>query len=513
MCQKCAWFIAVLIIAHQPLRAQKLEKRKFRAEGLFFTEKFEEARLAYEEILSISPDDKLGKYRVEICSLLTNAPDKSPALLESYARTQGRKDKFYYYWLAHVYGNQGAYKKAIEACDKFFTVNRYKTREIRDEVLALRKLAELRYYYFKQSPQFELNHLSDKINTSHNEFCPVYFDEHKSIMFLSSHKRIDVLSRKEKFHVFESKKEGPHWHSPKMIHHLHSYNEQNTSFSLLHGQEKLFVFSDKEGGQVQSSIYNGHTWSVPTKFEADDVVSEVSSHFFINESENRIIFSAEVKAEEKHLDLYQSVRDETTGQWSIPKSIPKVVNSIADEDFPYLSQDGKTLYFSSKGHDAIGGYDIFKSEWDETTSSWTKPKALGFPINSLQDDIQFSLNDNLVSGLFASNRKGTKGGFDIYSVRELNTVLVEGTINDGSGNSLPGAAIVLMPADTSLQVVKVASDHEGKFKLKANTGNKFQVEVWVDAARVHKDSLDIPMELSPELSLNKNFDLNWKKED
>lgn len=509
----CACIFATMLMGCLQLQAQKIERKKFKAEGLFYTEKFEEARLAYEEILSISPDDKLAKYRVEICSLLTIAPDKSPVLLESYARTQGRKDKFYYYWMGNIYCNQGAYKKAVESCDKFFTVNQYKTREIRNEVLALRKLSELRYYYFKQSPQFELNHLSDKINTSHNEFCPVYFDEHKSIMFLSSHKRIDVLSGKEKFHVFESKKEDTQWHSPKMIHHLHSYNEQNTSFSLLHGQEKLFVFSDKEGGQVQFSTYNGHTWNVPEKFEADDVISEVSSHFFINESENLIIFSAEVKAEEKHLDLYQSVRDETTGQWSAPTSISKVINSTADEDFPYLSQDGKTLYFSSKGHDAIGGYDIFKSEWDETTGNWTKPQALGFPVNSLQDDIQFSLNDNLVSGFYASNRKGTKGGFDIYFVRELNKAFVKGSIKDGDGNSVPGAALVLMPADTSVRVIKVASDNEGKFKLKANSGNKFQVEVWVDAARVHKDSLEIPMQLAPGVSLSKNFNLNWKKED
>jgi hypothetical protein len=60
-----------------------------------------------------------------------------------------------------------------------------------------------------------------------------------------------------------------------------------------------------------------------------------------------------------------------------------------DEEYPSLSKDGKTLYFSSKGWENMGGYDIFKSTWDENTETWSKPVNLGSPINSPFEDIYF----------------------------------------------------------------------------------------------------------------------------
>jgi hypothetical protein len=77
------------------------------------------------------------------------------------------------------------------------------------------------------------------------------------------------------------------------------------------------------------------------------------------------------------------------GKWSpVPFNIPSV-NTAFDEEFPALSPDGKTLYFSSKGHNTMGGYDIFKSEWSEQTQAWGEPVNLGSPINSPYDDIYY----------------------------------------------------------------------------------------------------------------------------
>ena len=498
------------ILGSASLMAQKLEKKLMRAESMFFLERFEEARLAYEEILELDSDNKLSKYRVEICSLLTISPQKSTAYIESYSKTQGRKDKFYHYWLAHIYFNQERYKETIDECHLFSTVNKYKTREIRDEVIRLRKVAEARYNYFLQSHQFEITHLEGKLNTPHNEYSPVYYDKGESVLFLSSHRRLGISSKREKLHVFESILHEGKWHTPKTIHHLHSYSRNNTSLSILQKEEKVFVYSDHDEGQIQFSQFHGHTWSTPNPFIDHTVVPELSSHFFINEQGNKILYSAMNTKEKPSLDIYYIVKD-GQGKWSTPKSISKLVNTKEDQDYPYLSVDGKSLYFSSKGHGTIGGYDIFKCEWDETESQWKAPEALMNPTNSIGDDIQFSLNDDLVSGYFSSNREGGVGGYDLYYARELYASMVSGVVLDGNGQAVEGASLVFNSTQSPDVFLRSTSNEQGQYKVKGSHGDEMAVEVWVDGERVHRDTLTVPV--TPHIhGLVEDYNLDWVRE-
>jgi ABC-type Fe3+-hydroxamate transport system substrate-binding protein len=79
--------------------------------------------------------------------------------------------------------------------------------------------------------------------------------------------------------------------------------------------------------------------------------------------------------------------------------MPLSVNTEFDEDYPFLHPNGKTLYFSSKGHNSMGGYDVFKTTYDDATQTWSKPINLEFPVNSPDDDILFvtdSLRENSI---------------------------------------------------------------------------------------------------------------------
>jgi Tol biopolymer transport system component len=86
----------------------------------------------------------------------------------------------------------------------------------------------------------------------------------------------------------------------------------------------------------------------------------------------------------KDIFLMKKLPDNT---WSAPINLGGAINSLGDEDFPFLTPDGKTLYFSSTQHGSMGGYDIFKSEWNEKLNTWDRPKNLGAPINSPFDDM------------------------------------------------------------------------------------------------------------------------------
>ena len=91
-----------------------------------------------------------------------------------------------------------------------------------------------------------------------------------------------------------------------------------------------------------------------------------------------------------------------------------VVNTPYDEDAPFIHTDKKTLYFSSKGHQNMGKYDIFKTVLEKR--SWSAPENLKYPINTVQDDIFFVLAASGKVGYYSSSRSGGYGGQDIYKV-------------------------------------------------------------------------------------------------
>ena len=107
-------------------------------------------------------------------------------------------------------------------------------------------------------------------------------------------------------------------------------------------------------------------------------------------------------------DIYMT-RKLPTGEWALPQNLGDVVNTPYDEDFPNLFYDGQTLYFSSKGHNSIGGYDYFKTEWDAEKNTWSKPINLGYPLNTPLDNICISFTEDQRHAYVSTWRKDSRG--------------------------------------------------------------------------------------------------------
>ncbi len=102
-------------------------------------------------------------------------------------------------------------------------------------------------------------------------------------------------------------------------------------------------------------------------------------------------------------DIYRVKRLED-GYWGKPENLGEVVNSSEDEDYPYVTPDGSTLYFASKGHYSMGGYDIYRSVFDVSTNKWSTPENLGFPFSSPYDDILYMPDASDSIAYFSTNR-------------------------------------------------------------------------------------------------------------
>ena len=119
-----------------------------------------------------------------------------------------------------------------------------------------------------------------------------------------------------------------------------------------------------------------------------DKKKNFNSLLYLTPDKNMVLFSSYGENESNGKDIYQ-LKKMANGKWTtLPFNLPNI-NSESDEEFPSLSKDGKTLYFSSKGYENMGGYDIFKSVWNDKLETWSAPINLGSPINSPFDDIYF----------------------------------------------------------------------------------------------------------------------------
>jgi len=136
------------------------------------------------------------------------------------------------------------------------------------------------------------------------------------------------------------------------------------------------------------------------------------------------------------------------GDWALPQNLGENINTKYDENFPNLFYDGTTLYFSSKGHNSIGGYDYFKSTWNPEKNIWSKAENLGYPINTTRDNICISFTEDQSNAYVSMWRKDSKGFQDIYRVtfHELDTketIIKSKVLEMGSTNPIKDAFIII----------------------------------------------------------------------
>lgn len=171
--------------------------------------------------------------------------------------------------------------------------------------------------------------------------------------------------------------------------------------------EKLYVYQNN--GVLVSTRKDG-------KYGEPKVLKTVSStgrepSAFLSKDGKKIFFSSSRKGGKGGLDLYYALQ-QGDGSWSEPINMT-TLNTELNEDAPYLSNDGKVLFFASQGHNSVGGYDIFQSSQD-AEGKWTKPENIGLNYNSGGDDIYYIQDSVDNVGYFSSSRANGYGDVDIY---------------------------------------------------------------------------------------------------
>ncbi|MGE5425232.1 MAG: OmpA family protein, partial [Syntrophothermus sp.] len=206
----------------------------------------------------------------------------------------------------------------------------------------------------------------------------------------------------------------------------------------------------------------------------------------ISPDENELYFVSDRAGGFGGYDIYYSKR-QPDGSWGPSVNIGPVINTAGNEKAPFLHPDGKTLYFSSDGQMGLGGYDIFFSRRNEK-GEWSKPKNLGYPINSPDNEVGFFVSTDGETGYFSSNKYRGKGGYDLYSfplyaeARPDKVLFLKGTIRSGTSIEPIKAHIELKNLGTK-QVSEIPLDTmTGKYVAVAPFNNDYIMTVKKEGA-------------------------------
>jgi hypothetical protein len=215
--------------------------------------------------------------------------------------------------------------------------------------------------------------------------------------------------------------------------------------------------------------------------------------YFPQEGGSEIIYSSYGKGD--HLDLY-SVRRTSSGGFTVPEKLQGVVNSPFDEDFPFLHADGRTLYFSSKGHNSMGGYDIFRSERNLSTGVFESPENLDFAISTPDDDIFYVVDKDKRIAHFASTRSSEQGRLHVYQVAvsaaPLELAIVKGALANTKGGSID-AQIKVIDATTNEELGAYRTDKYGNYLIDLPGAGKYKFYIDVEDSQItHTGLVDVP---------------------
>lgn len=272
-----------------------------------------------------------------------------------------------------------------------------------------------------------VDNLGDSINTRYDEFGMVQSPNFNKKYYFSSNRPESTGGRRDK----DGRKNNVYGHyrsdmyAANMVNNNWSNVKKLNPFINTSLHEKVLDFStdgsvlfylrgsEKDRGKILTDTFKIDKEQIlePTIFQApiDGGQGDVYLNIFNN---NTIVFASARAGGFGGYDLYLTYR--IKNQWSKPINLGSNVNTAYDEISPFITNDGKQLYFSSNRPQSLGGFDVFQCSFNTEDNAWGNVQNMGIPINSAANDSYYYINNDGYSAYFTSDRKSGMGGTDLY---------------------------------------------------------------------------------------------------
>jgi len=365
--------------------------------------------------------------------------------------------------------------------------------------------------------------IGDSINTQYDEYVPLITADDQTLFFTSRRPGstgglLDPNDQPFEDIYVSHKDNYGNWLPPQQLPKGINSATNDACAGLSADGQTLFIFRtnpDMISGDLYKCKMGLDDWEAPKKLGSDINSSYIESSASITVDDRVLYFSSDREGGFGGKDIYKVVRL-PNGEWSKAINLGPTINTKYNEDAPFISSDRKTLYFSSQGHQNMGGYDIFKSEIQDNI--WSNPINVGYPINTVNDDIFFVLAADGKSGYYSSSMGGGKGGQDIYKIilkdEFVKLHVLKGKVYADKNNTLPISAKITLIENESkkIQGIYKAKDVTGSFILLVEPEKTYNVLVESDGYYPLTKELEFNINSDKELVFNLDAK-KGKKED
>ena len=340
-----------------------------------------------------------------------------------------------YFYLGRCYHLDGNIPKAREYYE-LFQNKAPNVSELLPTVELMLLQCDIAEDFLKNTKDYEMINLGETINTSAPEYSPIISLDGQALYFTSRRLREDesnmgIIEPKDNMYledVYVSyKKNGKEWQKPELMDFcLPERNEATVAVST--DERFIYVYKDDAGnGDIFYSEFEDSRFKQLEPLETEGINTDAwEPHLTVSPDGRVKFFSSDREGGYGGRDIYRVVKL-PNGEWSQPQNLGPTVNSKYDEDSPFISVDNKTLYYSHNGHRSMGGFDVFVTVQDEN-DVWSDPINLGYPLNSMGDDIYYTTTADGLTGYLSSYRAKGLGEKDIYEIKNdylgLNNVAV-----------------------------------------------------------------------------------------
>ncbi|WP_232058464.1 OmpA family protein [Nibribacter ruber] len=507
--------LALLFMATSAM-AQSTRQLIRSGDKLFEQTNFRAALPFYERALEREPDNAKALYRAGISLIAFDKEKASEYIYKAYS-LKPRVEDDVLYWLGRVDLVNYEFDKAIQHAQEYQKTLGKRDIEGKEQATLLVQHARNAKKEVASPRDVFVKNLGPTVNTPFSEHSPVISKDNNYLLFTSRGQNTTggkEADDGEYFEdIFETRRLGPDtWETPRSLSGVLNGTGHDASIQLIDNDSKLLLYRQDENGDIFVSSREGGDWGKPAKLNRNINSRDFESDAYVTADGQTIYFSTNRFSENGDLDIYYAKRDKN-GEWGEPKNFGNGVNTGFDEDSPYFTPDGLTMYFSSRGHTTMGGYDIFTIKYDTVARRWSRPVNVGYPINTPDDDTYYRLSGDGSLAYLSSYRMGGYGEKDIYTINYIKNAIVRGHVYSLRDSSIiPGVELVFTgktAAGAPLEYRDVTKPDSGNYQVTVLSLRPYTITLSKDGATLATEQFEVPLSLSDTTVVEKDFYIDF----
>ncbi len=415
------------------------------AQQLFGFKKYEQALPLFLEAQRSGLKDPQVSYQTGVCyqkSQDLNNQLKAIPYFESALKDGKGILVITHFELAELYLKNNQLDKAVATFTQYKTLTKVDKKAQADADKAI-NICHNAVALMSVPRDIKVHSFPGNVNTSFTEYNPVVSADESVMAYTALRPNTGRTRSGDKFieEIYITYNKSGSWTEPVLIPMASEYNVGTAGISPDGHKMLVFIGGIDDQGSLFQINKAGESWSKPGLITPSINSKNLESTASITPDGKVVYFASDRPGGKGGLDIWKTEL-KPNGSWSMPTNLGAPVNSSDNEDAPFIHPDQKTLFFTSDGHNTMGGRDIFQTKL--INGKWTNPENMGYPVNTTANDNYFTLIADGTRGYFSSDRQGGQGAQDVYYLdmppnsSDIPLTMIKGRIlNTETGKPMP----------------------------------------------------------------------------